>query len=344
MLRIHRAAPRFVLLAASVLLLGGCADDVTAPPAAVEGTFTVDARTSWVYVSLADSAIVTPAPSANESAAWDIAFNGTNVTLNGGAAGPGGVTGACICQNASATNDAVLAMTAEGEKADFDAVTSVPAGIAFSSDVLTPAISGWFSGSGSAAVAAPAKTFLVRTSDSLSYAKVHVTALEAPSATSAGRVTLEYALQPTATSAFQATKTITVDLTTSGAKSIDLNTGALTTSATGWDLRLEGFTIKVNGGVSGSGKGGAATATGTFDATTTAVAAATAYRTDVYAGVFNTSKYYRYNILGDHKVSPTFDVYLVKRGSSVYALQVVGYYSSTGVARFITFRYKKLAS
>ena len=127
-----------------------------------QGSFTVDARNAWVYVSLADSAVVTPTPSATESAAWDIAFFSTNVTLNGGAAGPGGVTGACVCQNATATNAEILAMTPATELADFDAVTTVPAGVTFSADVLTPAITGWFTGAGAAAQADTTKHWLVR--------------------------------------------------------------------------------------------------------------------------------------------------------------------------------------
>jgi hypothetical protein len=342
MTRFKRTA-RLPLVALSILALGACTDDVTAPPATVAGSFTVDATTGWTYISLADSATVTPTPSANESGAWDIAFFATNVTLNGGAAGPGGITAACLCQNATASNSELLAMTADSEKGDFDLVTSVPAGVQFTSDVLTPAISGWYAGTGAAATADPAKTFLVRLSDGLSFAKVHVTALQSPTASSAGRVTLEYAVQPTATAAFAAIKTIVVDLTAPGAKSVDLNTGALTTSATDWDLRLEGFTIKINGGVSGGGSAGAAVATQSFAATTTANVAVQSYKTDVYTGVFGAKPFYRYNISGDNRITPTFDVYLIKRGSSVYALQILNYYNSTGQARHITFRYKQIA-
>src|SRR5688500_1328968 len=142
-------------------------DDVTAPPPPVEGSFTVDASRSWNYVSLGDSALVSPTPAAGQSAAWDIAFFATNVTLNGGQAGPGGVTGFCICQNATATNDQVLAMTPESEEADFEAVTAVPAGATLTADALTPAITGGFSGTGASAAAEPSKPLLVRPSDSL---------------------------------------------------------------------------------------------------------------------------------------------------------------------------------
>jgi hypothetical protein len=346
-LRVPVHPPRFsrFLAAAVALAFGACSsDDVTAPPPPAEGSFTVNASQGWVYVSIADSAVVTPTPSAGESSAWDLAFFATGVTLNGGEAGPGGVTGFCVCQNEQATNAEVLAMTPESERGDFDAVTAVPGNATFVADVLTPAISGWFTGSATAAVADPGKSFLVRLSDSVAYAKVRVAELESPTATSAGRVTLEYAVQPSATDPLGATQTLTVDLAT-GAKNIDLQTGSETTNAAEWDLRLEKFTIRVNGSVSGPGKGGAATTTESFESITTAKTADQAYQVDRFAGVFGASPYYRYNILGDNRISPNFNVYLIKRGTAVYKLQVLSYYNpaSPTQARYITFRYEQIA-
>ena len=331
----RRAMAAAVLLAAS---LAAC-DDVTDPPALVEGEFTVDASTAWKYVSLSDSAIVTPA-SARESSAWDIAFFSTNVTLNGGLAGPGGVTGACVCQNAGSTDAQFLAMTPQSELADFEAVTSVPAGIAFTSETLTPAFSAWYTGSASAPVADASKVFLVRLSDGTSFAKVHVTGVT-PSATGFGSVTLEYAVQSSATAAFGATKTITL---TTAAPSVDLNTDAATTSATAWAIRLEGATLLANSGVSGPGAVGVADGTASFAATTTASTQAQAYRTDRYAGVFGARPWYKYNLAGDNRITPTFDVYLVKRGTAVYKLQIINYYSASGAPRNITFRYQQLSN
>lgn len=324
-------------------LLACNSDKVSAPPAPLEGSFTVNASAAWAYASLRDSSVVNPAPSARESSAWDLALFTTSVTLNGGEAGPGGVTGFCVCQNAGASNAEILGMTPESERADFDAVTGVPAGATFVADVLTPAVSAWFTGSGAAATADPSKTFLVRLADSVGYAKIHVTAIQGASATSAGKVTLEYAVQPTATAPLGPTRTLEVDLTTPGARSVDLETGALTASAAEWDLRFEGFTIRVNSGVSGPGKGAAAAGMGTFATIASAKTADQAYRPDVYAGVFGTKKWYRYNLAGDNRISPTFDVYLIKRGSAVYKLQLLNYYNTTGSPRFITFRYKQIA-
>jgi hypothetical protein len=343
-----RASRSFrALLAASLAAgLAACnSDDVTAAPPAAAGTFTVDARTGFVYVDLDDSTTLVPTPTATESPLWDVAFFATNVTLNGGQAGPGGVTGYCVCQNTKTnpSNAAWLAQSAESEKADFDTLTRVPAGATFTADVLTPALTGWTAGVGAAATAVTDAVWFVRLSDSTGVAKVRVTGLQSPTASSAGRVSLEYAIATNGSATFGTPRTVTLDLTT-GAKSLDFQTGQVTSDPATWDLRLDGFTARVNGGVSGPGKGGAARLTGTSftDAAPTATSA-NALRIDSYGGVFATTPFYKYNLGGDNRITPTYDVYLIKRGSAVYKLQVTGYYSPTGVARWVTFRYAQIA-
>ena len=343
-----RALRRLRALAAAGLAAGLAAcnsDDVTAAPPAAAGTITVDARTGFVYVSLEDSTTLTPEPSASESPLWDLAFFATNVTLNGGQAGPGGVTGYCVCQNTATnpSNAAWLAQTAESEKVDFDTLSRVPAGAVFTADVLTPAMTGWTTGAGAAATATTDGVWFVRLSDSTGVAKVRVTGLQSPTAASAGRVSLEYALAPNGSATFGTPNTVTLDLST-GAKSLDFQTGQVTTDPAAWDLRLDGFTARVNGGVSGPGKGGAARVTGTgFADAAPSATSANALRIDSYGGVFATTPFYKYNLGGDNRITPTFDVYLIKRGATVYKLQVTGYYSPTGVGRFVTFRYAQIA-
>jgi heme-binding HmuY-like protein len=83
------------------LALAACSEDPQAPGGAARpDSLTVDATASWAYVNLFEG---TPRPvsvtDAANSAAWDIAFFATSVTVNGGAAGPGGVLGYCVCQN-----------------------------------------------------------------------------------------------------------------------------------------------------------------------------------------------------------------------------------------------------
>ena len=100
----------------------------------------------------------------------------------------------------------------------------------------------------------------------------------------------------------------------------------------------------MNGGVSGTGKGAAAAVAESFEQVVTAKTADQAYRADVYSGVFNTNRFYRYNIGGDNRISPTYDVYLLRRGTAIYKVQITNYYNATGQARHITFRYARIGN
>ncbi len=269
-------------------------------------------------------------------------FNTTRVMLNGGAAGPGGVVGTCLCQNAGATDPEIVAFTPESELADFDAVTEadIPDASEFESDALVPAIQGWYTGTGETAVAAPENVSLVRLQDGTSFAKVHIVSLVSPAAEHAGQVTLEYAVQSAADQPFEAIQTVTLDA--SASSRVDLNTGSTTPADTDWDLSLDGYTIQLNSGVSGTGAAAAAATTEEFSAITTAATDPRAYFQDNFGGVFTSQPWYRYNLTGENIIHPTFDVYLIKRGDDVYKVQLINYYASTGEPRHITFRYAKL--
>lgn len=349
-------SPRFpmptVRLPLAIVLLAGAAacsgDEIAAPPAPIEGTLTVDASAGWAFASLADEQTVTVAD-PRTSDAWDIGFNATNVMLNGGAAGPGGVLGYCICQNADATNDQVLAMTAASELADFESVTAddIPAAGAFQSETLVPAIGGWYSGAGATATASD-KVWLLRLAGTgAGFAKIRVASLEAPTAANPGTVHLQYALQAAADAPFGETQEL--EVSTASPVVVDLNTGTVSANAAeGWDLRFDGYTLRLNGGVSGTGSAGAAEATEAFDAITTASVDSRAYRADSYGGVFSATdpgkRWYKYNIQGDHRISPTFNVYLLRRGDDVYKVQLIDYYDPTDPSkpRRISFRYAKI--
>lgn len=333
------------IAALTISVLGACnTSDVSAPTPPAEGSLTVDASKGFAYISLADGKPVTLAGPAIESSAWDIAIFGTTVTLNGGQAGPGGVTGFCVCQNSaeSLSNSDWLALTADGELADFDAVTSVPASANFTADVLSPAMTNWYSGAGSNAVAISNALYFVRLSDSSGVAKVRVKSVQNPTATHAGVVELEYAIAAN-NADFGEVRTATIDLS-SGPKAFDFEQGQVTTSPTSWDLRFDGFLVRANGGVSGPGKGAVATLEDeAFETAEPTAVPANAFRIDSYAGVFGNYPYYKYNLAGDHRITPTFDVYLIKRGSTVYKLQITGYYNATGTARHISLRYEQIA-
>lgn len=203
-----RWTARVVGVLVMVGAMAGCTENgPTTPEPSPTATLTANATgTIWTYVDLATPAVEhRDLAGAATSTAWDVAFNATGVRLNGGANGPAGVVGYCLCQNATATSAQVLAMTPDLELADFEAVRA--------SDI--------------------------------------------PAATAAG-----------------------------------------------WSNTI-------------------------FDAT------------DVVGSAG--PKWYKYNLLGTNQITPTFNVYLIRRGTEVYKVQLTGYYSAAGAPRWITVRYAKLA-
>jgi len=128
---------------------------------------------------------------------------------------------------------------------------------------------------------------------------------------------------------------------------LDLSAGGPGTVAS-WDVGFQGWDILSNGGVSGSGsvKGVVDVATdfALIDVPYAQTVPPQAYRGDLFSGAFALEPWYRYNITGsDNQIWPVFNVYLVRRGTAVYKVQLTGYYSAAGAPRNITIRYGQLA-
>ena len=197
--RVHRSGLQLLSAGLLALAAAGCESSATEPEILDPGaSLTVDAssKTAWALVDLGSPAQVVQVSDPAASPAWDLGFQTTKLILNGGENGPASMVAYCLCQNAGTTNEQIMAMTPDSERADFESVTR--------------------------------------------------------------------AQIPAAGAAWSAT-------------------------------------------------------------------------------VFDDSKWYRYNLEGNHQVWPTYDVYLVKRGSEVYKVQVTGYYGADGTPRQISFRYARLA-
>lgn len=114
-----------------------CSNDATAPEPdpATTATITADAATATAFVALGTQPRIVTGADTTTAAGWDIGFNGTNVLLNSA----GGVAGYCLCTNESATDAAVMAMTADAQRLLFAGVSTaaIPATSSFTSDVFT---------------------------------------------------------------------------------------------------------------------------------------------------------------------------------------------------------------
>jgi hypothetical protein len=132
------------------------------------------------------------------------------------------------------------------------------------------------------------------------------------------------------------------------------------TASTSWDLGFMATGVQLNGGEAGPGGMVAYCVcqnAGATDADILAFTAAgelpdfeavTAAQIPVAASAWSATAiedtpWYRYNLTGNHDIAPTYNVYLVKRGTEVYKIQIISYYDPAGKTRQITFRYVQLA-
>jgi hypothetical protein len=348
-----RRFPRPTELAlAAATLLTACGSDSPVAPIIdpVTGSITVDASAASAYIAFGTPAQVVTVANPATSTAWDMALFATTVSTNGGAAGPGGVSVSCVCQNAQATTAQIQTMTAANQLAIFDAVTSadIPAA-SFQPDALDPVITGWYTGSGATASVRASRAWIMRktVSGAVILGKFRVTGITGASATTPGQLTVEYAIEPSEGAPFGATQTATVMVTAGTRVYLDLSAGG-PGSAASWDIAFDGWNILSNGGVSGSGTvKGVVDDTGGFATIDLAYATPVppqAYRGDTFSGVFAQNPWYRYNITGtDNQIWPVFNVYLVRRGTTVFKVQLTSYYSPTGAPRNITVRYAQIA-
>ncbi len=135
---------------------------------------------------------------------------------------------------------------------------------------------------------------------------------------------------------------------------VDLDRGEMAGVAMeGWDLQLQRFKIKSNGGVSGTGGVEIARLAGvTFDGVTTVPTSG--WLTDVADGadgntdpdyVFDQQDtWYAYNVM-DHSLSPRDLVYVVRTTERrVFKLKLTGYYDMAGTSGFVSFRWQEIAT
>jgi hypothetical protein len=321
-------------------------------------TVQLNSTTATAFLALGTTATTVTVGDPTTSTTWDLAFTpAPDVEVNGGASGPGGVTAYCVCGNKSLSLTQVEALTSTSGADAFNAVTtaSIPNDSLFQPDVASQAITGWWNyDATSHVVSASPNVWGVRlATTSGAYAKFHVTAVPTPTQSTAGPVTIQWAVQATSSATLGADKSATIDLSSGAKVYVNLTTGTTSsTSSAPWDIAMQNYTIYVNGGSSGTGGVGAvALVPSTFYTSYAAITQipigaqgipSAAFGTDGAGGAFLAAQPYRYDPTA-HQVYPTYDVYLVKKGAAVYKVQIASYYSTGGVFGYVTLRYAKLS-
>ncbi len=352
----------YVAAFVTAALLAACSnasDSTTTPPGSTDSTLVINASAATAYVTLGVPATSPSIGDPATSTAWDLSIGpDLDVAVNGGASGPGSDRAYCLCANQSLTLTQVEALTATQGATAFDAVTaaSIPGDSVFVGDSASAAIGQWYNYNTTTHAITPSGTvYGIRlASTSGGYAKFRVTAIPSPGMSNAGPVTLQWAVEPTGSSNLGPDQQATVDLSSGAKVYVNLTTGdTSSTMPAAWDIALQGYTISVNGGSSGSGDVAAVVLVPSsfytsYDSITAIPFGATgipsnAFTTDGAGGAFLAAPAYQYDPVS-HQVYPTYNVYLIKKGSDVYKVQVTGYYNTGGVFGYITVRYAKLTT
>lgn len=348
-----RSTRTLTLAALPLLALGlsACEDEGTGPEEdLVEGEVTIDAssNTAFGYFTFADGGSAVSVTDPGSSTDWDIAFRRFAAKLNGGVAGPSTVEGANLANNASATSDDVVAFTTTDADAAWDAVTVDDiAGATFLVDGLIEDMTGpWFTFSPIAGtlVANPGAAWKIQEAEG-GYAVFRISDL-VMDGQAAETVTVEYR-RAEAGGTLGDAATIDVDVT-QGPGFVDLSSGATVAPAgCGWDLSIApSFMIEVNSDCDAGTfpidptEDFMAITTGEdapeYGAFLSAISGAIPGTVDDASGVF------WYNIEGNNRMWPTFNVFLIRSGSAVYKVQVTDYYDVGGESGHVSFRFEQL--
>jgi hypothetical protein len=347
------AGRRTALLAlplAALAALAACESDASGPSNGQRtGVVQLDAssNSSFAYLRFeGDNAVVVNTPGPND---WDLGFRRFSVRLNGGVAGPKGVVGFNLANNAGASTAEFLAMTPENQLAAFEAVgaADIPPEGQFTSEGLGPDFSSWFrfDPTTNGLVANPQAAWKVKRANGAGYALFRVSRIVA-SQTTLDSVTFEWRLEDQS-GTLGAAQTATVG-TNGGTIGLDLGTGTeVAATGCGWDLSADAeFVVSVN----------AACGAGTFplDVNQTFAAMTTANDAPAYGpflalltgpipSSFSDPKGpFLYSLNDDQRLTPTFNIYLIKVGDAVYKVQLIDYYGSGGESGHPTVRYARI--
>lgn len=328
-----------------------------------------DPANKWTYFNFDTARVVDLTDAqADESTDWHVAFKRVGVRINGGSSGPGFVSGALVDaqsrffdENGEPDVSVFTAASAESEIGALEQTVNVDE-LVFETDADVTSISGdgtseesswWLYDSTTRTIAANTDVWnIVRGASGNSFAKLLVTDIQHFDR----QISVEMFIQDENNSEFSSNATIWT-------AALGANGGSLcydfeqtvqvdcTAQAKTWDLQLEvadggrSWNMWSNGGdVRGAGDSGAA-----FGPLSTQVQAdfvnadqAPTWFSNDTGGVFQSDSWYAYNIQSENKIWPNYRVYGIDAIDAKYKLQILSYYSATGVSGHLTIRFAKI--
>ncbi|WP_369600197.1 HmuY family protein [Hahella sp. SMD15-11] len=309
----------------------------------------------WTYIDLDTmSGLDIRSTEAATDSRWDIAFRRTAIRFNSGPNGPGQVTAALIASpegfydaDGEPVADTFTQATAESYADIFNHAVpgTATTWLSESEDVV---IRQWYTYNPAThtVTANPDRYWLVRGATGDRYARIHVTDIRFGDQV---EVDIELWRQPAGTSQLDvSSQTTTLSANPEGGDAcLEFATGNRIDCNETWDLRFSyasrSLTLHTNGGISGSGQGGAFEITGSEDTWTSATTSGTGqplsglYSPDQAANIFSTAPWYAYNLGGQHKIWSNFRVYGIDTDgpdtpTGRFRMQIISYYNDAGTS------------
>lgn len=298
-----------------------------------------------VYFSLTTGTLV------SRSADWDLALRRYEVRLNSPAIGGAtskNVLGVGLDNNKAATDAQVLAFTAASTRPAFDSVrvAQIPVESAFQTDRLTENRQGYLNLAG-VPTANSANYWKVRLANG-GFGLLRATRIKFTPQFAVDTLYIESRLQTGTT--LGAPQTLAI-APAGQVVSVSLATNAVV-AATGcnWDLQFNpaanALSFVVNTACSAGTYPGPASPTFANATVANDAPQYAAYLSQLVGPIPNSvldkSAPFRYNLLGNDRLHPSYNTFLVKVGAKVYKLQVIDYYSDTGAPGWPTLRYARI--
>lgn len=347
--------PAILLAALALTACGGGSDNsiVEDGPDDVSGFSEqlMPAATETVYLNLETGAMV------EESGDWHIAANRLSFKVNSGASGNGSVGGAlAISQddfygsNGDPKASVFTNATADSEQEHLLGILEAPS--AWKEDAFASAFGSsdtWSQYNDGLITEVEDVGYLVRSAEGDSFARMRVVDFDFPTRdTSVNGIrdfTFSFDVQAAEASEFSNTPvTFTPPEDYDGGDAcFDFDSASVVDCATSdvWDVQV-GFSgrtwyLKSNSGVSGNGSGGASDPMtwNELAVNDSDPGVSQLYNTDSTGGVFEDNTWYAYDLTEQHKIWPNFRTFLIKADvddpeSTVWALQIIGYYDQSG--------------
>lgn len=318
------------------------------------GELTIDATSSsdFAYIDLDNLTTVTITDPAG-STDWDLAIRRYEVRLNGGHSGPGTVAAALVVDHSTESAATLLGYTAANRLAEFEAVGAddIPANGAFSSSTLAESANAWFKPSGGSLVANPDAAWKFRTASG-EYALLRVSQITMTES-GLGSFEVEYRSESAGVLGQVRTATVTPGSPDNPTRISLTDGGATTAGGCGWDLAIDNALAVTLNSTSGCQAGTFPLAEGEEFATLQMAADApefAGYLSTLSSPIANSVSaadrppfIYGIDPGSPHRLTPSFNIYLVKRGNAVWKIQLIGYYNPVGGASaFPTLRVAKI--